>query len=85
MEAPGNLEAPSEVGYSPREEGYSPREGSVSAQSLSPGHDVDYVNPRDVRFTSHHRGRSHVTNDGGGVTAELYLSESSAIAIYWRQ
>ena len=61
----GDSEAPVEEGYSPREdgnspreEGYSPRETSVSAQSLSPGHDVDYVNPRGVRFTSHHRGMS---------------------------
>ena len=50
--------APGEEGYTPREEGYAPREGSVSAQTLSPGHEVDYVNPRGVRFTSHHRGGS---------------------------
>ena len=58
-EAPGEEGyTPREEGYAPRDEGYAPREGSVSAQTLSPGHEVDYVNPRGVRFTSHHRGRS---------------------------
>ena len=35
----------------------TPREGSIPPPSPSVGHESDYVNPRGVRFTSHHRGK----------------------------
>ncbi|KAI0212076.1 Golgi-specific brefeldin A-resistance guanine nucleotide exchange factor 1 [Lamellibrachia satsuma] len=53
-------------------EGDTPREASAPPPNRSSGHEVDYVNPRGVRFTSHHRGSGPLVPYGLPCVRELF-------------
>ncbi|KAK2190131.1 hypothetical protein NP493_86g03025 [Ridgeia piscesae] len=65
----GDMDTPGTDG----EEGvFTPREGSIPPPSPSVGHESDYVNPRGVRFTSHHRGSGPPVPYGLPCVRELF-------------